>query len=535
MYEFGLYLYEWNLSGFVYRYFTFRGLSKCLLSGRSLAVKSHLRAIRPSRQLPTKLPPIITIFAGIYSGKFMQKQVLEAEQKALEINLDPRIYGTFAEIGAGQEVARYFFQAGAGTIAKTMSAYDKTYSDEIYGAEPSGRYVCESRLYKMLDHEFTLLVDRLGKIRPDTTFFAYADTVSATNYARTIPGDGWLGIRFQKTPGSEPNDLVIHVKMLDKDNRQQQQAVGILGVNLIYACFFLSNDMDELLKALIDGLENRVMIDMIRLTGASFKHVDNRALSFKLVRHGLSDVAMFDSKGINIHPSEFLYKKNVLIVRGAFRPITWASYDIIRSSHLQFMSDENLQKDDVKVLSENGEPSEADFLQRATALNHVGMIVCITNCGNQQKLIQYMEDFKVPRIGLSLTAGYTARYIDETIEKFRGGKLLEGLGGMFPGNVRVYVYPSRMPGTKEIMNSRRIKIDPDMKFLYEHLLVTHQIVDIEHFKKAYLKISARRVLRMIQEDDSRWEKFVPKKIMSLIKKKGLFGYKSITKAIQESN
>lgn len=280
--------------------------------------------------------------------------------------------------------------------------------------------------------------------------------------------------------------------MLDKDNRQQQQAVGILGVNLIYACFFLSEDMDEMLKALIDGLENRVMIDMIRLTGPSFKHVDNRALSFKLVRHGLSDVAMFDAKGRNIHPSEFLYKKNVLIVRGAFRPITWASYDIIRSSHRQFMADENLSKDDVKVLTEitldilsvHGEPSESDFLERATALNHVGMIVCITNCGNQQKLIKYMEDFKVPRIGLSLTAGYTARYIDETIEKFRGGKLLEGLGGMFPGNVRVYVYPSRMPGTKEIMNARCIKIDPDMKYLYEHLLTTLQIVDIEQFKKS---------------------------------------------------
>ncbi|HQU95710.1 MAG: TonB-dependent receptor [Saprospiraceae bacterium] len=465
----------------------------------------------------------------------MQKQILEAEQKALEINLDTGIYGTFAEIGAGQEVARYFFQAGAaaGTIAKTMSAYDKTYSDEIYGVEPSGRYVCESRLYKMLEHEFTLLVDRLGDQRPDTTFFAFADTVSATNYSKTITGDGWLGIRFQKEPHSEPNDLVIHVKMLDKDNRQQQQAVGMLGVNLIYACFFLSDDMDIMLKSLIEGLEGRVMIDMIRLLGPAYKDIDNRSLSFKLVKLGLSDVAMFDSKGINIHPSEFLYRKNVLIVRGSFRPITWASYDIIKSSRIQFSEDEGIAKEDIHVLTEitldilreKGEASEADFLERATALNHVGLTVCITNCGNQQQLIKYMEDFKVPKIGLSLTAGYMARFIDETIEKFRGGKLLEGLSGMFPGNVRLYVYPSVIPGSKELMDTRGIKIDPDMKYLYEHLLATKQIVDIKHFKQEFLKISARKVLKLIQTNDNRWEKFVPKNLISLIKSKSLFGFK----------
>jgi len=466
----------------------------------------------------------------------MQKQILEAEQKALEINLDDKIYGTFAEIGAGQEVARYFFQAGAaaGTIAKTMSAYDKTYSDEIYGAEPSGRYVCESRLYKMLDHEFSLLVDRLGAQRPDTTFFAFADTVSATNYARTIPGDGWLGIRFQKTPHSEPNDLVIHVKMLDKNNRQQQQAVGMLGVNLIYACFFLSDDMDGMLKGLNEGLENRVMIDMIRLSGPAFKDVDNRALSFKLVKLGLSDVAMFDANGVNIHPSEFLYKKNVLIVRGAFRPITWASYDIINSSRQQFSEDEGIPIEEIKVLTEitldilsaKGEASEEDFLQRATALNYIGLTVCITNCGNQQQLIQYMEDFKVPRIGLSLTAGYTARFIDETIEKFRGGKLLEGFSGMFPGNVRLYVYPSVIPGSNELMDARKIKIDPEMIYLYEHLLATRQIVDIKNYKQDFLKIGASKVLKLIQSDNPKWEKYVPQKIISLIKEKSLFGYHS---------
>lgn len=478
----------------------------------------------------------VLIFRRTHGEKFlgMEEGYIEAEQKALRINLDPTIYGTFAEIGAGQEVARFFFQAGAaaGTIAKTMSAYDKTYSDEIYGAEPTGRYVCESRLYKMLTHEFDLLLNRLGPIKPDTRFFAFADTVSAVNFAKTVSGDGWLGVRFQLKPGAPSNDLILHVKMFDKSPSQQYEAVGLLGVNMLYACYYFSHDIDQLIKSLNPGLEKRLMIDMVRLSGPDFDHIDQRSLTFKVVRYGLSDVAMFDKEGINIHPSEFLYRKYVLLVRGAFRPITHASYAIVAAAHRQFVADEQLAESDLMILceitldtlAETGELSETDFLERAMALNHMGLKVVLTKGGGQQNLIRYLEVFKVPKIGVALTAGFTANYFDEIIEKYRGGKLLLGLTGLFTGSVRVYVYPSRIPVTNELMNARGIRIDPEMTYLYEHLLVTRQIVDIEEYDKNVLKISARKVLKMIGNNDSGWEKYVPEKISQLIKQKKLFGF-----------
>ena len=272
------------------------------------------------------------------------RQSLETEQKALEINLDDTIYGTFAEIGAGQEVARYFFQVGAaaGTIAKTMSAYDKVYSDEIYGPEPNGRYVCESRLYKMLDHEFELMETRLKSERPKTNFFAFADTVASINFTKTIKGEGWLGLRFQLRPGQKTNDLVIHVKMLDNDNRLQQQAIGVLGVNLIYGVYRYHKDVEILLQSLMDSLHGRISLDMVRLSGPDFNDIDNRLLSLWLIKHKMSDVAMFGPDKRNLHGSEFLYKKNVLVVRGSFRPLTLVNEDMIYASWEQFRNEKDV-------------------------------------------------------------------------------------------------------------------------------------------------------------------------------------------------
>lgn len=324
----------------------------------------------------------------------MKRQALETEQKALEINLNDNIYGTFAEIGAGQEVARYFFQVGAaaGTIAKTMSAYDKVYSDKIYGPEASGRYVCESRLYKMLDHEYDLMDSRLQNERHGTKFFVFADTVSAINYSRTIKGDGWLGLRFQLDPDGAPNDIVLHAKMLDKDNKLQQQAIGILGVNLIYACFHYHNDPETLLQSLIDNLKDRMAIDMIRLTGPNFENVDNRWLSLMLIKHGLSDVAMFGPDGKNIHASEFLYKRNALVVRGSYRPATLVNQDMIKASWEQFRNESDVDPSKAVLLTEitldnlcsTGDLDEKDFLDRADILNAMGQTVVISNCEAHQ-------------------------------------------------------------------------------------------------------------------------------------------------------
>ena len=337
------------------------------------------------------------------------RQQLEIEQKALEINLDDSVYGTFAEIGAGQEVARHFFQVGAaaGTIAKTMSAYDKIFSDKIYGTEASGRYVCEARLYKMLDHEYDLMLSRLQNERPDTCFFVFADTIAAINYQRTIKGDGWLGVRFQLQPDGEPNDIVLHVSMLDRDNRLQQQAIGVLGVNLIYACYRYNKNPEIMLESLLDSLHGRVKIDMIRITGPDFEELDNRLLSLYLVKHKLSDVAMFGPDGKNVHASEFLYKKFVLMVRGSYRPATLVNLDMIRASFNFFRNEEEVDARKAYLLTEitldnlrsEGELDENDFLDRAALLNELGQTVVISNCQDQSRMTKYLSDFKVQKFG----------------------------------------------------------------------------------------------------------------------------------------
>ena len=459
---------------------------------------------------------------------------METEQKALAINLERDIYGTIAEIGAGQETARHFFRAGgsSGTIAKTMSAYDKTYSDDIYGPEPSGRYVCESRIYKMLDHEFELLINRLEQSRPDTRFFAFANTVAAINFSRTIKGDGWLGLRFQMKPGGAFNDLILHARLLDKNNQLQQDAVGRLGVNLIYGCFFHSHNMDALVMSLQDGLTGRISVDMIRLTGPDFDEIDNRSLSFKLVNYGLSDIAMIGPDGQNLHPSEFLYKQHVLVVRGAFKPVTWMNYDIIKAAADQYLREHQIQRDELVILTEitldilarEHEPDEIDFLQRVEMLSHLGFIVCISSRGGQQKIIRYLDQYRVPAIGVALTAGYLARYLDNVISQFGKDGLLSQLGEMFPGKVRMYVYPSRIPGTTRLMTTAEIKTDEVIRHLYQYLLSSRQIIDVTFYDPDVLKISASRVLRMIRDNEPGWEQFIPDNIVHLIKTQRLLDY-----------
>ncbi|NBC08735.1 MAG: TonB-dependent receptor, partial [Bacteroidetes bacterium] len=385
------------------------------------------------------------------------RQLLETDQKALEINLDPAIYGTFAEIGAGQEVARYFFQVGAaaGTIAKTMSAYDKTYSDKIYGEEVSGRYVCEARLYKMLNHEYDLMRSRLSNELPDTNFFVFADTVAAINYQRTIPGNGWLGIRFQLHPGGGTNDLVLHVRMLDNDNQLQQQAIGILGVNLIYACYRYNEQPEVMLQSLMDSLHDRVKIDMVRLTGPDFEALDNRLLSLWMVKNGLTDVAMFGPDRQNMHPSEFLYKKHVMIVRGSFRPATLVNLDMLNASFQQFKNEAEVDPRRAYLLTEitidnlcsTGELDEQDFLDRAELLNTLGQTVVISDCQKYQNMVAYLADFKIQQLGFVLGVRELLDLINEKYYQNLDGRLLAAFGQLFTRNVKFYVYPALQEGS----------------------------------------------------------------------------------------
>lgn len=462
------------------------------------------------------------------------RPILETEQKALEINLDDSIYGTFAEIGAGQEVARYFFQVGAaaGTIAKTMSAYDKIYSDQIYGVEASGRYVCESRLYKMLDHEYDLMHSRLQQERPETNFFVFADTIAAINYQKTINGDGWLGIRFQLNGEGQANDLVLHVKMLDNDNQLQQQAVGILGVNLIYACFRYYNDPEVLLQSLMDNLRGRVEIDMVRLTGPDFDHVDNRLLSLWLVKNELSQVAMFGPDGQNVHASEFLYKKHVLVVRGSFRPATLVNLDMITQSYQQFRNEPEVDAKRSYLLTEitmdnlraSGELDEKDFLDRAELLNALGQTVVISNCEQHQKLIEYLADYKVQQLGIVLGVRILLDLINAKYYENMDGRLLAAFGEMFTRNVRIYVYPSMQEGSEELMTAQNLPIPEGVKFLFRHLIDNRQIVDVEKINIENLHIFSKEVLQILQSGEHHWESMVPDRVAKLIKEKCLFGY-----------
>ncbi len=459
---------------------------------------------------------------------------IEPEQKALEINLDNTIYGTFAEIGAGQEVARHFFQAGAaaGTIAKTMSAYDKTYSDCIYGIEESGRYVCESRLYKMLDHEYGLLEERLGNTRKGTTFFAFADTISAINYTKTIKGHGWLGVRFQLHPGGPSNDVVVHVKMSDKDTRLQQMAIGILGVNLVYACFKHLNDPEHFVKSLVDNLIDRVEVDMVRITGPDVKHIDNRLISLMLVKYGLTEVSMCAPDGLSIHASEFLYKKHVLIVRGSYRPPTLVNMDMRAISTTQFLAEPDADADHTFVLNEititnlklEGEINDQDFLDRAEIIGALGQTLVISNCEEHHKLINYLGDYKIRKLGLVLGVKVLLKLINEKYYQHENDDLLAAFGELFTKNVKLYVYPSLQEGSAELMTSKNLPVPDGLTFLYKHLLERNRLVDLEGFDKNILHIYSNEVLQMLRADEEGWEKLVTPKVANLIKERCLFGF-----------
>lgn len=465
----------------------------------------------------------------------MIRRVLETEQKALEINLDDQIYGAFAEIGAGQEVARHFFQVGAaaGTIAKSMSAYDKTVSDEIYGSEQkgSGRYVCESRLYKMLGHEYQLMENRLRTVRPDQTFFAFADTVAAINFQKTIKGDGWLGLRFQLKANSEPNDLIVHVRLLDNDNRLQQQAVGILGVNMVYACHRFNKDPEVLIQSLMDNLHGRIAIDMIRLEGPDFVHLDNRLVCLWVVRNGLSSIAIFGPDKRSVHAGEFLYKKSILIARGSYRPTTLVQQDMIKNAYEQFRAEPDVDPEKTFLLTEisldnlqaEGTLDERDFIDRADMLCELGQTVVVSNYAQHKKLIAYFSDYKVQRIGLAMGVRKLRNILNETCER-HPDNLLGAFGELFPRNVRFYVYPARNPESEQLITAQNLDVPKDIHFLYHYLLDNRNIVDIQHFNSDILDIYHKDVLKMIQEDIPGWEEKVPEEVARLIKEKRLFGY-----------
>ncbi|MCC5946579.1 MAG: TonB-dependent receptor [Bernardetiaceae bacterium] len=468
----------------------------------------------------------------------MNGRMLTTKQKALQLNLDARIYGSYAEIGAGQEVAAAFFKAGAasGTIAKTMSAYDMKFSDAIYGPEKSGRYVCEARLLKMLKKEFRLLEERLSQSRPETNFFAFANTVEVLNFQKTNNGHGWLGLRFQANPQTSPNEFVIHVNLLDNHKFLQEQVIGILGVNMIYACYYYADKPDLLLTSLMDNLSrDRVEIDMVRITGPDFEHIDNRIMSLKLVKNGMSNAALFDTKGKVRQPSEYLYKKNILALRGRFRPVTHVNMDIFERSKELFLDDPDVDPDAVVVLAEltlknlNAEGEgidEQDFLDRVDILGSLGKAVMISNYQEYYRLVSYLSSLNRQRkIGLALGVYSLADIFNPRFYNELKGGFLEAYGRLFGHNVVAYVYPSSDTASGELITSENFELKSEFKYLCNYLIANNQIIDIQNFKNSILHIFSDDVLAMIRKgEDESWRDMVPKEVVKAISQKCLFGY-----------
>jgi hypothetical protein len=461
------------------------------------------------------------------------------KQKALAINLAPQIYGTFAEIGAGQDVAAHFFKAGAssGTIAKTMSAYDMIFSDAIYGVQQVKRYVSEQRLIAMLDREYGLLIERLAEHRGNTsTFFAFSGTFSTLNYHKTNEGHGWMGVRFQLEPEGEFHDVVIHVKLLDNDTNLQQQAVGILGVNLIYACFFYHEAPSVFLLSLMDDLsKDRIQIDMIRFEGPGFAKVDNRLMSLHLVKYGFSDAALFGPDGKNLQPSEVLYKKHIVVVRGRFRPVINVHIDMIDTGVKQFMEEPDVDNTKVIVLTEltlqslkernadaTAEIDEKDFLDRVDILCSLGQTVMISNFHEYYKLVAYLSKITILKLGVVL--GYpNLEYIfsEEHYRSLDGG-ILESFATLFSRKVKLFIYPTLRDGV--ILNCRNFSLPKHLIDLYEYLVANNKIEDIRDYNERNLQVQTDRILQLIKQGAEGWEEFVPAEVATMIKERRLFGY-----------
>jgi len=455
-------------------------------------------------------------------------------QKALQINLDDSIYGTFAEIGAGQEVARHFFQAGRAshTIAKSISAYDMTFSDEIYGRE--SRYVCEARVIRMLDHEFSLLQERLSPKRgPDTRFFAFADTVATgTNEDRTVKSHGWMGIRFQARPGGPPNEIILHVRLWDRFRLQQQETLGVLGVNLIHLAFFPPDDPGQIVSHLIEGLSTRrVEVNMLRFSGPDFAHLDNRLLNLELVKQGLTEAILFGPKGQILHVGDELYGKSVLVQRGSFRPITSANLLISEKVFQQFQKQEALN--DAKMIFEmtihnlstqQGEVNDEDFLHRVDTLAALGFNVMISNFNLFFQLKSFLRQYTDRLVGIVVGASLLPKMFTTSFYKSLPGGILEGMSRLFDDRTRVFVYPHKDAttcATAKLFHPDDAKIDP----LYQYFLANQWIVDAIGCDDVDTKVHSRDVLKMIENQDLAWQKLVPAPVRKVIEERQLFGFR----------
>lgn len=481
----------------------------------------------------------------------MAEERLTPDRKSLLVNLDERIYGTFAEIGAGQEVARYFFRVGgaAGTIAKTMSAYDMKFSDEIYGK--CARYVSRERLVSMLDHEYLLLLERLSAQRGGKTlFFVFADTVAAQSFRGTRECHGWMGVRFQLEPGAPPNEVVMHVRMLDRENILQQQALGAVGVNLIHSAFFQSDNIEEFIVSLLDGLSpERLEIDLIDFSGPLFKDLDNRAINLMLVQHRLTNAIMISPDSKVIQPSESLYNKAVLIERGSFQPVTHIHIDMLDCAKRTFATEPDVKGRDLMVLAEisfhnlltSGALNVSQVLSRVDTLGALGWTVLISDYPEFYRLISYVRRYTKELIGVAMGLNTLLQLFNEKFYGNLEGGILEALGRTFRHEVRLYIYPMSQKAFRSYIANTEVPLDPafdpkeevisadalefssHLTHLYRYLQTEGWVVPLTGYKREFLDILGRDVAQRISNGDPSWEGQVPGVVAKLIKDRKLFG------------
>lgn len=456
------------------------------------------------------------------------------KDKALRINLNENIYGTFSEIGAGQETVRQFFRAGggSGTIAKAMSAYDKDFSDAIYGIEDDKRYVTEARLRKMLDHEMNLTEQRITRDKhPHKMFFSYANTVATIDFAKKYKGHGWVGIKYQVDAEQEYNEIVLHIRFKENDARLQQETLGKLGTNLIYGAFYKYNEPRKLLRYLYDHLDkDQLEIDTINFSGPVFENVDNRLMSLQLVKNGMTDAVMFAPDGNNVLPARVLYKRNILTLRGSFRPVTKVNMDMYKKSLDMFLKENKVDEDKTQVIFEitlsnlraEGEIDEQDFMDRAKLLCSLGQTVLISNFQEYYKLVEYFSQYSKARMGLAMGVNNLVDIFDEKYYRHLSGGILEAFGKLFFKDLRVYLYPmENEDGT--LTTSDNLKVHPRMKELYKFFKYNGKVVDITDYDPSTLSIFSRKVLSMINKGEDGWQALLPKGVSKLIMEKSLFG------------
>lgn len=441
-------------------------------------------------------------------------------EKALKINLDTKVYGAFAEIGAGQETANWFFRASgaAGTVAKSISAYDMTVSDRLYG--PAKRYVSMERLRAMMVCEYKNLCDRLEESRgQDTCFFSFCNTVKAKGYKDNGHWHGWLGMRFQLKPGSPPSDVIMHVRLNDPDHDAQMEALGVLGVNLIYAVIYKRENMKDFVESLVENIhKGDVDVDLLHFEGHGFQMMDNRLFALQLVESGLTGATLFLPDGTLEPAADLLYKKPIVLMRGSFSPVTYLNMEMMDATKKAFSEDLEPEAKarclaiceiTINNLLRGEEVDHVEFLDRADALQALGMTVLITKFARFHSVSDLLGRFTSEPIAIALSVGLLNEVFKEKWYVDLPGGILESFGRLFRNKTKLFVYPWKNRKTNEMVTADNFRAPDHVKYLYAHLYHNGFIHPVECESEEHLRYTARDITRMIEAGDERWREYVP--------------------------